>query len=137
MRFLRFVRQLIFHNWALKVLALAISCSLWAAYTAEPFAEITYVVPVAFVNLPAGLDVAGVPAGIRVRIRGRAGLVSRISSSEVTLDADLSRAQAGDTVVEIGPQQVAVPFGITVVRVNPQEFHVTLLPSSAPRPTTE
>lgn len=137
MRFLRFLRQLLFHNWGLKLLALAISFSLWAAYTAEPFAEITYVVPVAFVNVPPGLDVAGVPAGVRVRIRGRAGLLSRLSASEVAVDADLTSSQAGDKIVEVKPELVAVPYGVTVVRVNPPEFHVTLVPSSAPPATTE
>ena len=137
MRVLRFFRNLIFYNWALKLLALAISFSLWAAYTAEPFAEITYVVPVAFVNIPSGLDVAGVPAGVRVRIRGRAGLLSRLSASEVAVDADLSNSQEGDAVVDVKPELVAVPYGVTVVRVNPPEFHVTLVPSSAPPATTE
>ena len=137
MRLLRFLRQLVLHNWGLKLLALAISFSLWAAYTAEPFAEITYVVPVAFVNVPAGLDVAGVPAGVRVRIRGRAGLLGRLSASEVAVDADLSNSPAGDKAVEVKPELVAVPYGVTVVRVNPSEFHVMLIPSSAPPATTE
>lgn len=137
MRFLRFFRHLVFHNWGLKLLALAISFTLWAAYTAEPFAEITYVIPVAFVNVPAGLDVAGVPAGVRVRIRGRAGLLSRLSASDVAVDADLSESQPGERVVPLNPEMVAVPYGVTVVRVNPQEFHVTLVPSSAPPATTE
>jgi len=136
-RVLRFFRNLIFHNWALKLLALGISFSLWAAYTAEPFAEITYVVPVAFVNIPSGLDVAGVPAGVRVRIRGRAGLLSRLSASAVAVDADLSNSQEGDTLVDVKPELVAVPYGVTVVRVNPAEFHVKLIPSSAPPATTE
>src|SRR5271165_2186010 len=105
---LRFLRQVVVHNWGLKLLALAISFSLWAAYTAEPFAEITYMVPIAFVNIPSGLDVAGVPAGIRVRVRGRAGLLSRLTASEVSIDADLSEAHAGDTVVEVKPALVAV-----------------------------
>lgn len=137
MRFVRFFRQVILHNWGLKLLALGISFSLWAAYTAEPFAEITYAVPVAFVNVPPGLDVAGVPAGVRVRIRGRAGLLGRLSASEVTVDADLSNAQPGDKVVDVKPELVAVPYGVTVVRVNPAQFHVTLVPSSAPPATTE
>lgn len=137
MRFLRFLRHLVFHNWGLKLLALAISFALWAAYTAEPFAEITYVIPVAFVNVPSGLDVAGVPAGVRVRIRGRAGLLSRLSASDVAVDADLSESQPGERVVPLNPEMVAVPYGVTVVRVNPPEFHVTLVPSSAPPAATE
>src|SRR5262249_49709302 len=132
-----FLRQLIFHNWGLKLLALAISFSLWAAYTAEPFAEVTYVVPIGFVNVPAGLDVAEMPAGVRVRIRGRAGLLSRLSASEVAVDADLSDSQAGDKVIDVKPEVVAVPFGVTVVRVNPAQFHITLVPSSAPPASTE
>jgi YbbR domain-containing protein len=121
----------------LKVLALAISFSLWSAYTAQPFAEITYVVPIAFVNVPTGLDIAKVPAGVSVRIRGRAGLLSRFNASDLAVNADLSNSQAGDKVVSVKPDLVAVPYGVTVVRVNPAEFHVTLVPSSAPTATSE
>jgi hypothetical protein len=128
---------LVVHNWGLKLFALAISFSLWAAYTAEPFAEVTYFVPIEFVNVPSGLDVAGVPPGVRVRLRARAGLLSRLTASEVSFDADLGEAHAGDTVVQVKQDGVAVPYGITVVRVTPPAFHVTLIPSSAPPPISE
>ena len=134
---MQFLRQAVFHNWGLKLLALAISFSLWAAYTAEPFAEVTYNVPVAFLNIPEGLDVAGVPASVRVRVRGRAGLLQRLTASEVSIEADLSDAKAGDRVVDLRPEVVAVPFGATVVRINPQEFHISVVPSSAPPPLSE
>ena len=56
---MRWLRNTIFSNFWLKLLALAISFGLWALYTREPFAEVAYNVPITFVNVPAGLAVSG------------------------------------------------------------------------------
>ena len=121
----------------MKLLALAISFSLWAVYTAEPFAEVTYSVPLAFVNTPAGLDLAAVPGDVRVRVRGRSGLLRRIAPSEASISVDLAGSSAGDNLLQLTPDQVAVPYGVTVVRINPAQIHITLIASSTPPPRSE
>ena len=50
---MRWLRQFVLRNAGMKLLALAISFLLWSTYTAEPFAEVGYNVPIAFVNVPA------------------------------------------------------------------------------------
>ena len=134
---MRSLRQAVFHNWGLKLLALAISFSLWAVYTAEPFAEVTYNVSLAFVNTPAGLDLAAVPADVRVRVRGRSGLLRRITPSEASISVDLTGSAAGDKLVQLTPDVVAVPYGVTVVRINPAQIHISLIASSTPPPRSE
>ena len=58
---MRLLRRVFLHNWGLKLIALGISFFLWATYTAEPFAQVGYNVPVAYVNVPDGLAVGGAP----------------------------------------------------------------------------
>ena len=62
---MRLLRRVFLHNWGLKLIALGISFFLWATYTAEPFAQVAYNVPVAYVNVPDGLAVGGAPPNDR------------------------------------------------------------------------
>ena len=80
----------------LKVLALAISFALWALYTAEPFADVAYNVPLAFVNVPAGLALTGdAPNAVHVRLRGRTGLLRRLTATDLNFTINLASTQVG------------------------------------------
>jgi YbbR-like protein len=135
---MRLLRQLVFKNIGLKLLALGISFFLWATYTAEPFAEVGYNVPIAFANVPRTLAVAGdVPTNARVLVRGRAGLVRQLTASDLNVSVNLSNARLGETDIHLDAGNVGVPYGAEVVRVTPGDFHVTLVPSTAPEPQAE
>ncbi len=58
---MRLLRRVFLQNLRLKLIALGISFFLWATYTAEPFAQVGYSIPVAFVNVPDGLAIGGAP----------------------------------------------------------------------------
>jgi hypothetical protein len=135
---MRSLRQIVFGNFGLKLLALGISFSLWATYTAEPFAEVGYNVPLAFENVAAGLAIAGdVPTAVHVRIRGRSGLLQRLTPTDLSFNVDLGHARAGQTSVRLTPEMVGVPYGATVVRITPAEFSISLVPSPTPLPGHE
>jgi hypothetical protein len=135
---MRLLRRVFLHNLRLKLIALGISFFLWATYTAEPFAQIGYNVPVAFVNVPDGLAVGGVPPNaVRVVIRGRSGLLRRLAASDLTLNVDLATAPSGDVPIRLSPGMVGVPYGTEVVRLAPAEFHVSLVPTKIPPEASE
>jgi hypothetical protein len=135
---MRLLRRVFLHNLRLKLIALGISFFLWATYTAEPFAQIGYNVPVAFVNVPDGLAVGGVPPNaVRVVIRGRSGLLRRLTPSDLTLNVDLASAPSGDVPIRLSPGMVGVPYGTEVVRLAPAEFHVSLVPTKIPPEASE
>ena len=135
---MRLLRRLFLHNLRLKLIALGISFFLWAAYTAEPFAQVGYNVPVAYVNVPDGLAVAGAPPNaVRVVLRGRTGLLRRLGPSDLSLDVDLATAPSGDVPIRLSPSMVGVPFGTQVVRLAPSEFHVSLVPTKVPPEASE
>lgn len=135
---MRLLRRVFLQNLRLKLIALGISFFLWATYTAEPFAQVGYSVPVAFVNVPDGLAIGGVPPNaIRVVLRGRSGLLRRLTPNDLTLDVDLAAAPTGDVPIRLSPSMVGVPYGTEVVRLAPVEFHVSLLPTKIPPEASE
>lgn len=135
---MRLVRRVFLHNLRLKVIALGISFFLWATYTAEPFAQVGYNVPVFYVNVPAGLAVAGAPPNVvRVVLRGRSGLLRRLTPTDLTLNVDLATAPSGEVPVKLLSTMVDIPYGTEVVRLAPAEFHVSLVPVKLPPEASE
>jgi hypothetical protein len=135
---MRLLRRLFLHDVGLKLLALAISFFLWASYTAEPFAQVSYDVPLAFVNVPPNLAIAeNVPSAAHVLVRGRAGLAQRLAPGDLSLMVDLSHARLGETPVRLTLAMVRAPYGIEVVRITPAQFRVALVPTRIVLPQPE
>lgn len=135
---MRLLRRLFLHNLRLKLIALGISFFLWVTYTAEPFEQVAYNVSVAYVNVPDGLAVGGAPPNaVRVVLRGRSGLLRRLTPADLTLDVDLATAPSGDVPIRLSPKMVGVPYGTEVVRLAPAEFHVSLVPTKIPTGASE
>jgi hypothetical protein len=132
---MRFLREYIFANAALKLLALGISFLLWTTYTSEPFAEVGFQVALEFTNMPSQLEISGdVPTSVHVRVRGRSALLRRMTAADLNLRMDFNDRKEGTTLLRITPGMVRAPYGATVVQVSPSEFHVTLVPRSGPPP---
>jgi len=135
---LRFLRKYIFADAGLKLLALAISFLLWTTYTAEPYAEVGFLVPLEFTTMPPQLEISGdVPNAARVRLRGRSVLLRRMVASDLSLRLDMKDRKEGTATLAITPEMVSAPFGATVVQVEPPEIHVTLVPRHGPAPPPE
>jgi hypothetical protein len=132
----RLLRKYVFANAGLKLLALGISFLLWTTYTAEPFAEVGFQVPLEFTNMPSQLEISGdIPTVAHVRVRGRSALLRRMISADLNLRLDLKDGKEGTSSLRITPDMVGAPFGATVVEVFPAEIHVTLVPRrSSPAP---
>ena len=135
---MRLLRRLFVHNLSLKLIALGISFFLWVTYTAEPFEQIGYNVPVAYINVPEGLAVGGAPPNaVRVVLRGRSGLLRRLTPTDLALNVDLAAAPSGDVPIRLSPSMVDVPYGTEVVRIAPAQFHVSLVATKIPPEASE
>jgi len=129
------VRKYIFPDAGLKLLALAISFLIWATYTAEPYAEVGFQVPLEFTTMPSQLEISGdVPIVVRIRVRGRSALLRRMVPADLNLRLDMKNQKEGTTTISITPEMVGAPFGATVVQVAPEQIHVTLVPRTGPAP---
>jgi YbbR domain-containing protein len=132
---LGFLRKYIFANAGLKLVALSISFLLWATYTAEPYAEVGFLVPLEFTTMPPQLEISGdVPTAVRIRVRGRSALLRRMVAADLSVRLDMKDVKEGTMTVDFTPQMVGTPFGATVVQVIPSEIHVTLVPRHGPAP---
>jgi hypothetical protein len=132
---LNFLRKYILANAGLKLLALAISFLLWSTYTAEPYAEVGFLVPLEFTTMPSDLEMTGdVPTVVHIRVRGRSALLRRMVPADLNLRLDMKDAKQGTTVLQMTPEMVGTPFGATIVQVAPSEIHVTLVPRHGPAP---
>lgn len=126
---MRWFRKWVLHNWSLKLMALLISFLLWATYSAEPVAEIGFAVPIEFVNVPSKLEIANdVPTVVHIRVRGRSALLRRLTPSDLGISLDLSGRTGGVGMVELDAQEVDAPYGVQIVRIDPQELRVHLVP---------
>lgn len=135
---MRLARRIFLQNLHLKLIALAISFFLWATYTAEPFEQVAYNVPISYLNVPDGFAVGGSPPNtVRVVLRGRSGLLRRVVPGDVTLQVDLSTAPSGDIPVRLSPGMVDAPFGSEVIRLAPDQFHIALVPTKIPPEASE
>ena len=131
------LRKVLLGNLALKLLSLGIAILLWTAYTAEPMAEIGYQVPIEFHNLSPDLEISGdVPAQGYVRVRGRSMLLRRLTPADLAIRVDLAGKTAGETAVQISPDQIVPPYGASVVRISPAQFRLRLVTrrETAPAP---
>jgi len=132
---LGFLRKYILANAGLKLLALAISFLLWATYTAEPYAEVGFQVPLEFTTMPTQLEMSGdVPTVAHVRVRGRSALLRRMVPADLNLRLDMKDGKQGTTTLQITPEMVGAPYGASVVQVAPTEIHVTLVPRHGSAP---
>jgi YbbR domain-containing protein len=122
------LRNWVFNNWHLKLFALLAAFLLWSTYTAEPAAEVGFVVPLELRNVPPHLEISGdIPAQVRLRVRGRSALLRRLSAADLGIAVDMAGAKPGEMRIELTPDMVEVPYGASVVRITPAEFQIKLI----------
>ncbi|MGH7398029.1 MAG: CdaR family protein [Candidatus Rokuibacteriota bacterium] len=114
-------------QWELKLLALGVSMVLWAFVMTSEKADLILAAPLELDNIPAGLEVKGErPTSVDVQLHGLRGVLSRLGTDRVKARLNLAGSKAGEVIVSILPEQVTVPAGITVVRVNPSRVRLVL-----------
>ena len=123
---MNFLRQYVFHNFALKVLSLGVAVLLWMAVTRDPVAEVALNVPVEFHNSPEHLEINSetIPQ-VQVRVRGPVRSVRDISPSEVHAVIDLANVQPGERTYDLSPARIHVPDGVQVVQVVPAQIRIS------------
>ena len=114
-----------FRNFGLKFLSTTIACLLWLLVAGERVVERVMRAPVEFQNLPAGLELVGIPPDtVEVRLRGSSGALSRMASGDMAAVLDLRTARPGRRLFHVTPTQITVPYGIEVVQVGPSTLPV-------------
>jgi len=124
----RWLHDLLFADWGLKLLALAITLGLWFAVTGQrvPTTARLRKVPLFFV-LPTDMEISNEPRDeVDLTLRGSKRVLDAIKANDVSLSYDASSYKTGERVVQLSPGNItlqlpdgATPEGVTVERIEP------------------
>ena len=135
-----FLRNLLLHDLALKLFALAMAVLIWATVQVAIRKEIAGVtpsgtqvlhtlhcLPVLVVSAAADVREFRVdPSEVDVTVRGERGLVERLTKKEVRVTVDMTDIAAARNLLK--RVDVATPPGVTLVRVTPSDVNVLVPP---------
>jgi hypothetical protein len=114
-------------HWELKVLALVVSTVLWAFVMTSERADVVIAAPLDLEGIPVGLEVKGErPDSVEVQLHGLRGALERLGADRVRARLSLAGSRAGEVTLRVQPEQIIVPPGVTVVRVNPSRVRLVL-----------
>lgn len=120
------LRKYVFHNFLLKIVALAVATAMWAAVARDPVAEVALTVPIEFQHVPENIEMSSetIPQA-QIRVRGPGRLVRNLTPAQLQATLDLAEARPGERTYELKGSQVRVPRGIQVTQVVPAQLHLT------------
>ena len=124
----RWLHDLLFADWLLKLIALVITLGLWLAVTGQrvPTTARLRKVPLFFV-LPNDMEISNEPREeVDVTLRGSKRVLDAIKSGDVSLSYDASSYRPGERVVQLSPNNIMLQLpegvgseGVTVERIEP------------------
>ena len=119
--------QILTRHWELKLLALAFSAGLWVFVMTSEKTNLVVSLPIELDSVPPGLVVTGErPESVEVHLHGLRSALSRVSPDSLRVRVSLAGAGPGDVLVSLGAEQIVVPPGVSVLRVNPAVVRVAL-----------
>jgi YbbR domain-containing protein len=131
----RWLHDLLFADWGLKLLALTITLGLWFAVTGQrvPTTAPLHDVRLFFV-LPTGMEISNEPPDkVDLTVRGSKRVLDAIKSGDVSLSYDASSYRQGERVVRLSPNNITLqlpegiePEGVTVERIEPGSIPLRL-----------
>ena len=126
------MKDLLRHNWHLKLISLALATALWAQVARTPTSETGVSVPLEYQNIPPKTEIYGDATNrAEVRLRGPSSLLRAVSAQDVSLSIDMRNMAMGQQkVLPLTPDLVHAPFGVEVVRVNPARVRLTVEPTT-------
>lgn len=123
-----------FRDMGFKSLAVSVAALMWLSVAEESAIERGLEVPLAFENIPVGLEIASdTPDTVRVRLRGSSGVVSGLQPGQVVALLDLDGERPGQRLFDLSGGRVQTPHGVEVVQVVPTTITLRLEPVGLPR----
>jgi YbbR domain-containing protein len=128
----RWLRALLFEDWGLKLLALAITVGLWYAVTAQRAPAISRQrgVPLEFL-VPENMEVSNDPVGeVDLTLEGSQSRLAEVNARNLVARANVADLKPGDRVVRLTDRNVVMdlPEGVRVVDITPRSVTLRLEP---------
>ncbi len=121
------LRRVVFHNFGLKMLSIALAAGLWWFIAPEQKpAEVALRVPIEFLHVPDGLEISSeaVPEA-QVRVQGPEITVRQLRSTDLRVIVDLKGVKPGERTVDLSSLQVRAPSDLEILQVLPGQIHLT------------
>lgn len=119
--------RLFTYNWRVKLASLAVVLLLWVALIGPQNAEVGFTIPVIYDNIPASLDLMGSRTQeVYLRVRGPRELINFLDPRRLRATLNLKEAQEGTMRYSLSAQDVDIPLGVEVARVDPATVTVRL-----------
>lgn len=113
-------------NWSLKLLAVVLGFGLWVFVVGQEKAEVSVRVPVEFTKIPKDMVVGDVIESVDVRLYGPRSLINKATSGSLAKVISLHGLGPGVHEFQVSSEDLDLPRGVRVNRVNPDRFAVTL-----------
>lgn len=125
----RWLRALLFEDWTLKALALAITLGLWFAVTTQraPATRLLRGIPLEFV-LPENVEIGNdPPKAIEITLQGSRGKLDEMNQSNLVALADVTGLRPGDRVARLSDLiRLDLPEDVRIVEVTPRSVTLHL-----------
>lgn len=119
------IRRLLFGNFALKAAAVVLAVVLWIFVVSKGQTEMSLSVPIEYLNVPPGLEIAKREAKMtNIVIRAHESLSRNIRQETVRVYLDVSKAKKGEGVFPIRKDDVKLPFGASIIKVEPSAVKI-------------
>jgi YbbR domain-containing protein len=122
------LRQALTRNLSLKLLSLLIAFGLWTFVNfGERDAEESLRVALELRNIPVDLMITSPRVNfIDVRVSGPRTLLGRIDRNRLSIGLDLGGVRPGPAVFRLGVEQLNLPRGVKIIRINPAQVTIEL-----------
>jgi len=116
----------LFDNLGWKLFSLVLAVFLWFFTIGEPTVTTFETAPVAFRDIPSGLEiVSNVPETVRLEVKGPQSVLDRAGSEEIAVVLDLSSVHnPGLRTFTIDQHHVILPSGVELVRPIPSQIRL-------------
>ncbi|MGA2131975.1 MAG: diadenylate cyclase [Bryobacteraceae bacterium] len=124
------IRAMLFSNAWVKLAALGLAAAIWStSFLATGTTVRTVAVPVEFVSVPSGMDLAQPSADrLEVQVRGSAWMMDSVGLTRLVARFSLRDAKSGVLTLPVGSADLDLPPGIVMEHVSPERIAVKLVP---------
>jgi YbbR domain-containing protein len=119
------IRNLLFGNFALKAAAVVLAILLWIFVVSKGQTEMSLSVPVEYLNVPPGLEIAKRETKTtNIVVKAHESLSRNIRQENVRVYVDVSKAREGEGVFPIRKDDVKLPYGASLINVEPSAVKI-------------
>jgi YbbR domain-containing protein len=126
---IRFVKDLLTRNWALKLLSFVLAIVLWLTVIPEEkiYGERTLSVPLETRSIPASMELVEKSVStVDITVRATNRQLSQLTAADIEAVLDLKKASAAQEDYALDAAMIVVPPDVKAVRVFPGKIHIKL-----------